>query len=227
MPMPQQSINLNTLLSWFSMPDNKMKAKVREAARSYINKQQGLNSGGGDFHMPFWRDAKHHLAGTADLREATQLRISENKRRERLYNLLTDNFLRWWGEKKRWTNEGVSFAYVPVKGTYEIPEYNAIVKVHNSLTIQIGGQPLKSFYPYFTEDPALSDDIAKIGLWVMTQAIPEVPDEQLRILDVLRFKSYSQKKHPLVGNEEERFLGLYTQVNRYWEGFCTEFDEAA
>jgi len=224
--MSVHSINLNTLIQYFALPDNRMRAKVRAAARAYMSVSEREQR---HFHIPFWRDAKQHLANIADLQEATRLRVREHAGRARLYPAMAKGFLDWWGEKRRWTNQGIKVVNTPVKGIFSLQGFDAHVKVYNVLSFQVGDNPIKSLYPYFSEKPPLNEDLARIALWVMYQAIPDAHEEQLRILDIHRSKSYSLKRHPLKGDEEKLFYERYQAVNRYWEQFCEEFrkDDAA
>lgn len=199
-----------------------MTSAVRADVRSHINKEEGFESSGGDFHVPFWRDAKDHLQGTSDLTEQTHARIGSNSRRSRLYPELAKKFLEWWNEKKRWSNEGFSILPNPIKGQFKIPELKAIVKVENILPIDIGNQPTRYFYPYFSESPILGDEAARIGLWLIQQALPNIPADRIRILDILRAKSFSLKKNPLKGNEEELFIQSYGRILRKWDEIYAE-----
>ncbi len=175
-----------------------------------------------DFYSPFWGDAKEHIEGSTDLTEKTKERIRSNRYRKNLYPKLAAKFLEWLNEKKRWTNEGISLFDKPVRGKYKVPGVDTTVKVNNFLPLNVGSQPTKFFYPYFVEKPALTEEAARIGLWVMQQAGTGVPNEGLRILDIQRAKSYSLKKNPLKGNEEQLFLTHHKRIRKIWDDLYEE-----
>ncbi len=92
---------------------------------------------GGDFHVPFWADAKDHVAGTLDLFEKAQLRAAKNPSRKRLYPLLARGFLNVWNEKIRWRNEAFEFHPKSIKGSLPFSELGATVKVESVLAVRI------------------------------------------------------------------------------------------
>lgn len=220
--MSIHNIQLNTLLFCFYAKETKSRSKIRDDVVKTIEKEQGNESNGGmDFHGPFWSDVKAYLRDEIDLQDQLVQRALENRYRKRLYPLLGEKFLEWWSEKKRWNNEGYSLEDSPATGRFSDTELNAVVRVNNILALKIGNQPTRYFYPYFSEEPALSEEAARIGLWVMKQAL-NVPETQLRILDVLRAKSYSLRKVPLQGNEENLFRTKYKAVLKRWDDLYDE-----
>ena len=84
---------------------NERRKAAKKASRALSAADEGDDSGGGDFHLPFWADVKKHVSGELDLRASTIERIQGNWRRERLYPQLAAGFLKWWEEKRRWKNE--------------------------------------------------------------------------------------------------------------------------
>jgi hypothetical protein len=113
--MSIEKIHLRKLLQLFYLPANKRKSLLRADIRNDLNKALGESTDGGDFHGPFWADAKSHVAGQEDLRTAVKNRIASNKSRTRLYPLLAGGFLNWWDEKRRWRNEPFEFMSESVK----------------------------------------------------------------------------------------------------------------
>ena len=107
--MSIQKIHLRKLLLLFDASSKERRrillSDIASDRRKEFRRKEGLKNDGGDFYSPFWFDAKRHVAGEIELREATKLRIEQNYRRKRLYPVLTDAFLRWWDEKRRWRNE--------------------------------------------------------------------------------------------------------------------------
>lgn len=214
--MSLEKIHLRKLLQLFYLPEGKRKSILRADIRNEIAKASGIESDGGDFHAPFWTDAKKHVGGTVDLREQAHLRIIKNKARGRLYPLLAAGFLKWWDEKRRWRNEPFEIISQSVKFQLSISELNVVVKVENLLAVKVGDQFNRIVYPYFAEQPVLQEEGGRIGLWLLGQALATYPIDDLRILDVLRSASFATVDYPLRGNEEEIFLRRYAHVLAEW-----------
>ncbi len=223
--MSTHKMHLRKLLQLFYLPEGKARSLLRPGVITYIKMEKDEDTGGMDFHGPFWGDAKDHIEGNSDLTEQTKERIKRNKLRKNLYPRLEKKFLEWLNEKKRWTNEGLSLFQKPVRGRYKVPGFNSIVKVNNFLPLNVGSQPTRFFYPYFSDKPELSEEAARIGLWLMTQSATGVPNEGLKILDVLRAKSFSLKKNPLKGNEEALFNAHYARIRAQWDELYDELRE--
>jgi hypothetical protein len=211
--MSLHKVHLRKLLKLFSLSDKELNAEIRKDVTAYIRKMKGAETGGGDFHKPFWRDAKHHLAGYSNLKEEVKLRVEENGYRKRLYPLLSDGFLDW--ADKQWKDTHIEVR-AGIKGTYTAEDIGAIVKVDNILPVKSKGQETAFFYPYFSEDPILSDDAARLGLWVLHTALNE-PLETLNILDILRSKPFSVQTNPLNGKEEAFLLYRYGEILKKWD----------
>lgn len=222
--MSVRNMHLRKLLQIFFAPNNKRKSLLREDIRQEIGKGRGQNSSGGDFHVPFWTDAKNHAAGTADLREQTAVRVESNKQRKRLYPLLTKGFLTWWEEKRRWRNEPFKVMDQSVKARMPLSEIDAIVKVENILSLEMGEQSHRLIYPYFAEEPSLSPDAARLGLWLLAEALSDYPAEDFRILDVLRGTSFGIFDYPFAGNERDFFLRNYEVALQEWDKLRSEYD---
>jgi len=219
-------IHLRRLLEYFGLPADRRTAKVRADARNFIRNQAGASSGGGDFHTCFWADAKAHAAGESDLVVTTQGRISDNWRRQRLFPVLRDGFLLWWNENRRWINEEIHALPDPVNAPHDFLEIGGRVKVENVLALRIGDRDLRLIYPYFSENPPLSDETARLGLWLMGQALRGHQIEQMRILDVIRGRTFSVDRLPLQGNEGAVFVERYARMLADWRGFIEEFTQA-
>jgi len=67
-------------------------------------------------------------------------------------------------------------------------------------------------YPYFAPEPVLSEEAARLGLWLLIQAFPAIPPEEFRILDVIRGQTFSIGTVELLGDEEENFRRRYSQA---------------
>lgn len=209
-------IHLRKLLKLFMMKDNLRSTAIRADARDVMKRRDEGPSPGGDFHVPFWSDAKAHAAGRSDLSEATAEQVEKNWRRKKLYPRLKDGFLSWWNEKRRWINETISELPKTIKSSFGFAEIEGTVKVENLLSLQVGDDKFRYVYPYFAEKPALTPEGARLGLWLMSKALPDHDIADMRILDVLRGEAFSVDKFPLTGGEEEAFKLRYRRILREW-----------
>ena len=214
--MALDRIHLRKLLKLFLLKDSLRTTAIRSDAREVMRKKDEGPSAGGDFHVPFWRDAKDHAAGRCDLREATELQVEKNWRRKNLYPRLLEGFLRWWNEKRRWVNEAIRELPPTIKSSHGFADIDGLVKVENLLSLQVGDDKQRYVYPYFADKPVLTPEGARLGLWLMSKALPSSDIKDMRILDVLRGEAYSTDRYPLSGNEEEQFILRYRRILREW-----------
>lgn len=214
--MSLRKISLRKALKLLSLPENKLVSALRDDIRTEMRKVRLDEGGGGDFHVGFWRDAKNHATHKFDLTAATRIRIASNKGRERLYPALRAGFLKWWDELRRLNNEDFEEIEGSIHGRYQLPGENAFIKVENVLALKVGDKFTRIVYPYFSEAPALSDEYGRIGLWLMSKALPNFAIEDMVILDVLRSKAYSIADYPLKGDEEVKFVARYKRVLHQW-----------
>lgn len=217
-------IRLRKLLRLFYMTTAQLTSALRTDIRNEISKSNRTQSGGGDFYTPFWSDAKEHVAGLSDLSEQTEIRIENNIGRRRLYPLLEQGFLQWWNEKRRWSNQEFEFLPDSIKGRYQAPDLDAIVKIENILALRIADETNKLVYPYFSEEPRLQAEGARIGLWLLDATLENYRIEDLRILDIFRSQSFSISEFPLQGNEEELFVSKYRYILKRWSTLREEYD---
>lgn len=204
-------IHLRKLLKLLFLPQNILDGQIRSDIRQEIARELGTNpSGGGDFHTPFWSDARDHAFHIADLHTSTEERITANQNRLRLYPLLRDGFLLWWNERRRWTNEPFIQIVAP-SARYSLPGIG-VIKLENMLAVRDAAGVDHFVYPYFAERPVLSEDAARLGLWVLSQGFPQIDSNELRILDVLRGRAFSLDRSALVGNEEETLNYQYQRL---------------
>ncbi|WP_156437824.1 MULTISPECIES: hypothetical protein [unclassified Sphingomonas] len=221
--MAIDKIHLRKLLQYFGLPNDRRLAAVKADARSELRKLARTKAGGADFHSCFWADAKRHVSGFVSLDEEIVERVKKNRSRERLYPLLADGFLSWWHESRRWINEEIYIIPEPVTAPYHFIEIDGQVKVQNLLALKVGGGSCRLIYPYFSEMPTLTEDTARLGLWLMSQAFPKFNVEDMRILDVLRGKSHAGDQLPLRGNEGAIFVERYAKMLADWRSFKAEF----
>lgn len=199
--MSLENLHLRKLIKLIYLADNQKIGEVRTDIRLEIARELGDISGGGDFHSPFWSDARDHTLHIQDLNEATRLRIEANPRRQRLYPLLASGFLGWWNKRRRWTNEPFQKIEAP-HARYSIPNLG-IFKVEGLLALRDASSSDHFVYPYFSEHPTLSSEAGRIMLWCLIQALPHIDDISLVVLDVLRGQTYTIDRSPLQGNEAE------------------------
>lgn len=205
--MPLNNIQLRRFLEFGFAPPRRRRSRLMSDIRSEQNKLAGRANGGGDFYAPFWADACAHVFGERDLTEATAGRIADNRRRRLLYPELRDGFMLWWTERRRWTNAPFERAD-PLRARFDVPGLAATIRVDSILSVRDGLGVEHYVYPYFSPIPALDDEAARIGLWLLGRALPDVPHHEIRILDVIRGQTFSIDRHALKGDEERR-LALY------------------
>lgn len=221
--MSIKSIHLRKLLILMYAQPNRLVALLRQDIRADISKESGRNGDGGDFHQAFWSDAKTHAMGFGDLPKLVESRVAASRQRTRLYPLLGKAFLVWWNEKRRWINEPFRAVERRINARFSVGELGAVVKVDNFLAVEFDDGSHRLVYPYFDEDVMLSEDAARIGLWIMTIAIPREAASAFRILDVLRSKSFTVEDLPFRGDEEQTFLARYKHVILEWERLKSEY----
>ncbi|MBK1969874.1 hypothetical protein JIX58_13265 [Brevundimonas diminuta] len=201
-------ISLRKLMQLMLASDKRRTSMLRADITSDLRREQTGPGGGGDFHTPFWADAKGHAADLTDLRRSTPERILAAPGRARLYPQLTAGFLTWWEERRRRRNEPFTVDDDHIRGRITL-EGLGVVKVESTLGFSIGDDGHRVVYPYFCEEPEMTVEVARLGLWAMAQALPQYELNDLRILDVLRSSSYSTIESPMRGTEEEEFRALY------------------
>ncbi|NYD89004.1 hypothetical protein [Sphingomonas melonis] len=219
--MALDRVHLRKLLYLFLLSEKRRLSEIRSDALQTMERRDEGPSPGADFHAPFWRDAKIHAAGLDDLHTLTSQTMAKGKFRKRLYPLLRDGFLLWWNEKRRWINEPIESLPKSIKSTFGFAEIEGVVKVENLLSLKIGDDRFRYVYPYFCEKPPMDAETARLGLWLMSEALPDLPLAEMRILDVLRGEAYSPDIYPLIGNEEEVFALRYRRILREWRNQMT------
>ena len=96
------------------------------------------------------------------------------------------------------------------------------------LSISIGDgvdQPKgkRLIYPYFSESPVLDVNTARLGLWLLSVALPDYDPLDIRILDVMRAKAFSLSDNPLKGDEENEFKIKYGLLIAQWDKLYQEY----
>jgi hypothetical protein len=220
--MALDRIHLRKLLKIMFLAPNQRRSALRADIREELNRDAGEESGGGDFYAPFWADAKAHVFGSRDLHEAVAARIDANGGRDNLYPQLRDGFLLWWNERRRWTNEPFRLGR-HLKAHFRFPGLDATVKVDSVLSVRDGQDQEYVVYSYFAPEPVLTEDGARLGLWLLTRAFPSIPPEEFRILDIIRGRTFSLDRTPLSGDEEVAFRTRYARLLREREALRAEY----
>lgn len=220
--MSIEKINLRKLLQLFYADPRHRRSLILADIRNERYKAEGSSGNGGDFYGPFWADVKDHAAGRSDLIVTTAARIEANPARGRLYPLLRDAFLEMWNETMRWRNEPFEFVPESVKAQLPIPELDALVKIENTVSVQIWDGSHRIIYPYFSEDPALPLEGARLGFWALSEALPDFPLSDFRIVDLLRRSYFRPGEVDMRGNERELFVRRYRELLVEWRALQPE-----
>lgn len=221
--MTALKINLNKLLKWYSLDERSLVSALRADIRAERDKLEGKTKGGGDFHSPFWADAKISLISGVSLRSLTALRVESSKQRRRLYPLLYKGFQSWIDGLRRRTNEKVGWSELNIHNHLDFDDLNLTLKVDNLLVLKIGDKK-RLVYPYFSERPILSEKIARIGLWAMAEALEDESITEMEILDVLRVVSYKGDRTILKGEEEADFHRTFRRIAKRRRELRREYD---
>lgn len=216
-------INLNKLLKICGLAENRLITELRSDLRTERDKLLGQKSGGGHFQHPWWSAAKLHCIGLADLEEQTELLVSVSAQRKRLYPMLTAGFLNWLTRLQRTTNQVIGWSEEVVHTHYAVPGLDLTVKVDNLLALRLGQDSHKLVYPYFSEAPALSERWARVGLWLMSEALSEYDLADMELLDVLGARSFSGSSTFLKGDEESIFEVRYAHILALWDELKPEY----
>lgn len=209
--MALNHVHLRKILKIMFLDEGAQRSAIRADIREEIARDSGTSGSGGDFYAPFWADARMHVFGTADIHGSVAARIAANEGRTNLYQQLRDGFLLWWNDRRRWTNEPFRPGQT-LKRQFAFPGLDATIKVDSILSVRDGRDEEHAVYPYFAPSPILSPAAARLGLWVLTEALPSIPPQEVRILDVIRGNTFSLDRLPLRGDEEDNFRRRYAAI---------------
>ena len=215
-------IHLRKLLMLMYAEPRLQTSKLREDIRADLAREDGGSGSGPDFYGCFWADAKKHAFHRGDLHDAVRDRVARNSGRGRLFPQLRDGFLGWWDRGRRWTNE----PFQEIQSPHNRIPFDGLgtVKVENILAVRDAGGVDHFTYPYFSERPILGEEAARIGLWVINQALPTLPIGEIRILDIIRGRTFSVDRLALQGDEETIFRRRYAVLHRRWRELRDEYD---
>ncbi|VVT10158.1 hypothetical protein [Erythrobacter sp. EC-HK427] len=221
--MSKKTIHLSKILKFFALPENKLISELRTELRRERDRLDGSDEGGMDFYTPFWADAKDHVKGKAQLTELTTIRVEASGQRKNLYPKLCAGFLKWFDGLKRATNETVGWSDAKFHKHVEFSDMALVVKVDNLIGLEIGKDKFRLIYPYFAKAPPLSEQWARVGLWMMTEAFPDLSIVEMDVLDVLRGTGFRGANLSLKGNEEFLFRSRYEEILQMWNELRPEY----
>ena len=204
-------ITLRKILKIIHLSPKERRQAIRREVYGEMAKAAGSSDAGGDFYVPFWSDAKCYAFGECDLDLAVDERIEVNGRRRNLYPVLRNGFLAWWNEF-RCGHDGPFVRAQGPKAQVQLSPFHATIKVENFLALEDAGGERSLVYPYFAHDLALSAAAARLGLWLLTRAFPDVGPEEFLLLDVIQGRAFSLSDCPLHGDEESIFVSRYGQA---------------
>lgn len=213
--MSLERISLRKLLKIMYLEGQPLISELRTDIRADLERERGNTDGGGDFYAPFWKDAKDHAFGESDLHDTTPARIVANIRRTALYPRLTDGFLLWWNERRRWTNAPFERIEVPTT-RFAVPGLNTSVKIDCIFAVRDGRGERHYVYPYWFPAPAVHEEAARLALWLLTQAMPRIAADEFSVLDVIRGLTFSLRRNPLNGDEATIFARRYEHAANEW-----------
>jgi hypothetical protein len=214
--MSIRDIGLGRLLKFLASDEKSTISLLRGELRSERRKELEASSGGGDFYVPFWADAKAHVSQGLDLEVLTRLRIAELKQRKVLYTLLTERFLEWFDDVKRGSNSLIGLADAEAHTRHAVPGFDLVIRVENNLVLDVGFGHLRIVAPYFAKSPRLTPTWARVGLWLMSEALADFDITEMEILDVLAGRSYEGRSLALKGDEQAIFEARYTELLAIW-----------
>lgn len=220
--MSIERINLRKALQLFYADRALRRSLLLADIRNDRYKADGGGGNGGDFYGPFWADVKDHAAGRSDIVQTTALRIQANVARARLYPELRDAFLEMWNEKMRWRNERFEFVPESVKAQLPFTGLGAVIKIENTASVQVWDGSYRIIYPYFSEEPALPTEGVRLGFWALSEALPDFPVSDFRIVDMFRRAYFRPGDVDMRGNERDLFVRRYRELLTDWRALQPE-----
>ncbi|MCL4672434.1 MAG: hypothetical protein KJZ64_05760 [Sphingomonadaceae bacterium] len=222
--MTLEVIHLRKALKFCMLDDTRAFSALKREAYEDRRRLEVPEDRGGDFFAPFWSDAKAHAVFGTDLLTETAGRINVHRGRARLYPILAARFIEWWRQFSGAMNEPLVPLNESVHARYDFGELGITIKVDNLLCFQIDRDRHRLIYPYFSEEPSISERWARVGLWIMHQALSDFRIQDMVILDVQRGRSFTVRDIDLRGDEEAIFTDRMTILRSLWDSIM---DEAA
>ncbi len=227
--MSLHTARLSKILKIAYAPEKMVRKDIFDDVSGTIRKENNpdtIERGGGDFHGVLWAAFKDQIFEEApeSFEEAVETLILSNPRRKRLFPALAAGLKSWGLEKRRWINEDIKRIKSPT-GTICVEGQDVAFKVNNILALEIVGKSNRYIYPYFSEEPALSNEAARVALWQIHMALPDIDINEFRLLDVMRGRSFSIAEVPFAGNEQVLFEQHATRIMNQWKSRYTEKKE--
>ena len=227
--MAINSLHVNKTLRFLDLSKNRFLDSSDRGLRKELltdisrdrRKSAGRKTGGGNFYGPFWGDVRRHFLREGNISELTKDTIGRDHGRENLYTLLEANFQIFL---RRGHNSEAELSAKRPNGDFNLSDIGLTTKVEGILTLIIEGDE-HLVYPYWFNEPRLSDDTVRIGLWLISKALPYENPENIRILDIMRANYFSLETHPLKGNEEELLIQGYQEISNFRQELAEEKEE--
>ena len=216
--MALNNVSLNKLLKILPRTLRQREAMIRKDARDAVLRERKVdNDDGGDFYGVFWSDAKKFILKGASLKDLVREQVRKSKSKRRLYPILLEGILplvcnSLW----RCRPLGSQRNYEGFRVLLNTGRIGA-VRVHNLLAWTERDGTKHIVYPYFDKDHALGPRAARFGRWAMTNALQDLEENSMIILDVLRGRAYDNDNCPLLGDEEEMLSERYGRILTEWE----------
>lgn len=219
--MSLHTARLSKILKIAYADDRLSRKDIFDDVSEYIRKENNpekASSGGGDFHGVLWAAFKDCIFeyDPDSFDQIVKALIDANSRRKRLFPPLAQGLKSWGLEKQRWMNEEIKRIKSPT-GTITVDGLDIALKVNNILALEIVGKGNRYIYPYFSEEPTVTKEAARVALWQLHQTLPDLDINEIRILDVMRGKSYSVADVPFVGDEQTLFEHHIKSIMQRWD----------
>lgn len=208
-----KSMHLHKILRLMSCDGKLYRRKLIEDVNQDIKREINGGSSGGEFYTPFWALAKRFVISGGDMRRETAVLIDKHSGRRNIYPKLEKGFSGWWAEKRRWRNEPFSeIRFEPIY--YSMCGWN--IKIVNVLALSGSDASQRLIYPYWYNEPAVDVSIARLGLAVIDQSVNNFKTEELRLLDIIRGRSFSVDDVRLSGGETSEFEQRLKHIVEDW-----------
>jgi hypothetical protein len=121
-----------------------------------------------------------------------------------------------WNERMRWRNEPFEFVPEGIRAQLKFDDLGLLLKIENTVLVKVWDGSYRVIYPYFSEMPPLPDEGARLGFWVLGQALPSYRVQDFRIVDMLRRAYFRPVDIKMMGDEEMLFGQRYRELRKIW-----------
>jgi hypothetical protein len=116
----------------------------------------------------------------------------------------------------RWRNAPFEFFPESVKAQLAVDGLKAIVKIENTAAIKTWDGSDRVIYPYFSENPSLPEEGARLGFWALGAALPNYRSEDFRIIDMQHRTYFRPTDVGMTGDEKKKFIERYDLLLKQW-----------